>query len=221
MAFGVNATVLFVFRLGFEVSVCAILPCRPLLAAPSYKFYNTSEAVAKCATPLSPSFTPAHPHPQQAAKYLKEMPASGVTPTLKHFKLALKACERATSRALTSGGSRGASSPSLSSSSAAAVLGGGTAGSGSGAGGGRQGWEAEVAAAVAAVPVIFELIRETPDLSPDDDCYSSAMRCAWERLVFISCVFLCDPQKTFVLTLFSGRVWRCFPIFFSGVRQAV
>lgn len=42
-------------------------------------------------------------------------------------------------------------------------------------GGGRQGWETEVAGAVAAVPEIFELIREM-ELSPDDDCYATAMR---------------------------------------------
>ena len=120
---------------------------------------------------------------KQSVKYLKEMPAAGVPLTLKHFKLALKACETATSRSLTGGGGSGggSSSPSFASSSASAVLGGrpgGSAGSGSGTGGGRQGWEADVADAVAAVPVIFELIRETADLSPDDDCYSSAMRCA-------------------------------------------
>lgn len=142
--------------------------------------------------PKPPSYPPPRvarppaPHPQKAVKYLKEMPVAGVPPTLKHFKLALKACETATSRALTGGGggggNGGASSPSSSSSAeASALLGerpGGSAGSGSGSGGGRQGWEADVAAAVASVPVIFELIRETADLSPDDDCYSSAMRCA-------------------------------------------
>ncbi|CAN0241308.1 unnamed protein product [Ectocarpus fasciculatus] len=98
------------------------------------------------------------------------MPAAGVPPTLSHFKQALKACERATSRGLT-GGSGGRSTGTISgrSSGRATSLSGGE-------GSGRHGWESDVAAAVAAVPVILELVRETPDLSPDDDCYSSAMR---------------------------------------------
>ncbi|CBJ32428.1 conserved unknown protein [Ectocarpus siliculosus] len=107
----------------------------------------------------------------QAVEYLKEMPAAGVPPTLSHFKQALKACERATSRGLTGGrGDRSTSASSRSSGSAA------SSSSLSGEGGGRHGWESGVAAAVAAVPVILELVREMTGLSPDDDCYSSAMR---------------------------------------------
>lgn len=156
-----------------------------------------------------------HPRPQQAVKYLKEMPAAGVPPTLLHFKQALKACEKATSRALTGGG---ASSPPFSSLAASAALGGRPAGGAAGSGSGRQGWEADVAAAVAAVPVIFELVRETADLSPDDDCYSSAMRCATDRptdrpprlcfflcvLHFVSC-FACNERSEVAIGLFPWR----------------
>ncbi|CAM9131959.1 unnamed protein product [Ectocarpus sp. 6 AP-2014] len=107
----------------------------------------------------------------QAVEYLKEMPAAGVPPTLSHFKQALKACERATSRGLTGGrGDRSTSASSRSGGSAA------SSSSLSGEGGGRHGWESGVAAAVAAVPVILELVREMTGMSPDDDCYSSAMR---------------------------------------------
>lgn len=119
----------------------------------------------------------------QAVEYLKEMPAAGVPPTLSHFKQALKACERATSRGLT-GGTGGRSTSSSSSRSSGSA----TSSSSSGEGGGRHGWESDVAAAVAAVPVILELVRETPDLSPDDDCYSSAMRCVLG--VYCVCVSL-------------------------------
>lgn len=105
-------------------------------------------------------------------EYLKEMPAAGVPPTLSHFKQALKACERATSRGLTGGRGDRSTSASRSGSSGSAV-----SSTSSGEGGGRHGWESGVAAAVAAVPVILELVRETTGLSPDDDCYSSAMRC--------------------------------------------
>ncbi|CAB1118274.1 unnamed protein product [Ectocarpus sp. CCAP 1310/34] len=99
------------------------------------------------------------------------MPAAGVPPTLSHFKQALKACERATSRGLTGGRGDRSTSASRSGSSGSAV-----SSSSSGGGGGRHGWESGVTAAVAAVPVILELVRETTGLSPDDDCYSSAMR---------------------------------------------
>lgn len=107
------------------------------------------------------------------------MPAAGVPLTLWHFKEALKACETATSRALEVGaGSTSSSSSGLSAAQMPSPLSASSSSSGSGGVGvdDGQAWEVDVAAAVGAVPVIFELIRETADVSPDDCCYSSAMR---------------------------------------------
>eukprot|EP00904_Undaria_pinnatifida_P012907 jgi/Undpi1/8747/HiC_scaffold_25.g11209.m1 len=105
---------------------------------------------------------------KQALEYLKEMPSTGTRPSLRHFKQALKACENATQRALRGGrGSGGGGGGGEGAAVAMAAVGS--------RGGGRQGWETEVAGAVAAVPEIFELIREM-ELSPDDDCYATAMR---------------------------------------------
>lgn len=94
----------------------------------------------------------------------------GLPPKLTHFIQALKSCEKATERNLSSSNERSGYfegvEPSIERED--------------GAGGegqhGRQRWKDEVAFAMEAVPEIFRRIREA-DLSPDDTCYSTAARC--------------------------------------------